>query len=225
MKNNLKQRYRLKKMKVIIKMPRNKIKKFIIYLLNYIIVFIAKLVGNIFYDSKYLKGKYFPKNKYSLGWDWVLKSCLLQKIVGFNRAVPFPVSPMATVVNYKNIEFDIENINIFQKPGNYYQAKDAKIVIGRGCFIACNVGIITTNHDPYDLNNYNKGKDVIIGENCWIGLNSVILPGTVLGPNTIVGAGSIVTKSFEEGYCIIAGNPAKLIKKLRKSDCIDMREE
>ena len=35
-----------------------------------------------------------------------------------------------------------------------------------------------------------------------------------LGNYTIVGAGAVVTKSFEEGYCVIAGNPAKIIKKL-----------
>lgn len=44
-------------------------------------------------------------------------------------------------------------------------------------------------------------------------MNSVILPGVVLGEHTVVGAGSIVTKSFSEGYCVIAGNPAKIIKK------------
>ena len=49
-------------------------------------------------------------------------------------------------------------------------------------------------------------------KNCWIGFNAVILPGVILGDNTIVGAGSIVTKSFESGHCVIAGNPAKIIK-------------
>ena len=45
-------------------------------------------------------------------------------------------------------------------------------------------------------------------------MNSIILPGVKLGDKTIVGAGSIVTKSFEEGNCVIVGNPAKIIKKL-----------
>ncbi|WP_333558948.1 DapH/DapD/GlmU-related protein [Enterococcus lactis] len=53
-----------------------------------------------------------------------------------------------------------------------------------------------------------------MGEQCWIGMNSVLLPGIILGPKTIVGAGSIVTKSFKEGNCVIAGNPAKVIRKL-----------
>lgn len=47
-------------------------------------------------------------------------------------------------------------------------------------------------------------------------MHSIILPGVVLGDHTIVGAGSVVTHSFPEGYCILAGNPAKIVRKL---DC------
>ena len=48
-------------------------------------------------------------------------------------------------------------------------------------------------------------------------MNSVILPGVVLGPHTVVAAGAVVTKSFEEGYCVIGGTPAKMIKKIEKN--------
>ncbi|WP_371860829.1 DapH/DapD/GlmU-related protein [Terrabacter aerolatus] len=58
------------------------------------------------------------------------------------------------------------------------------------------------------------GEPIIIGDDCWIGMNSVILPGVILGSRTTVGAGSVVTKSFPEGNCIVAGNPAKIIKQL-----------
>ena len=47
-------------------------------------------------------------------------------------------------------------------------------------------------------------------------MNVLILAGVELGPSTIVGGGSVVTKSFPEGYCVIAGNPAKVIKYLEK---------
>jgi acetyltransferase-like isoleucine patch superfamily enzyme len=40
------------------------------------------------------------------------------------------------------------------------------------------------------------------------------LPGVIIGDKTIVGAGAVVTKSFIEGNCVVAGNPAKLVKKL-----------
>jgi acetyltransferase-like isoleucine patch superfamily enzyme len=51
-----------------------------------------------------------------------------------------------------------------------------------------------------------------IGEGTFVGHGAKILPGVVLGKYCIVGAGAIVTKSFED-YSVIAGNPAKLIKK------------
>ena len=49
-------------------------------------------------------------------------------------------------------------------------------------------------------------------------MNSMILPGVTLGSHTVVGAGSVVTKSFPEGYCVIAGNPAKKIKAIKKTE-------
>ncbi len=174
----------------------------------------AMIIGWIFYDRKYLKGKYFDKRSYSDGWRWLMETVFMQKIIGINRKIPFPVTFRATVLGWQNIQFDKDNITIFQKAGNYYNASQAKIIVGKGCFIACNVGIITANHDPHNLSNHLPAKDVVIGANSWIGMNSIILPGVVLGENTVVGAGSVVTKSFPEGHCVIAGNPARLLKRL-----------
>lgn len=103
---------------------------------------------------------------------------------------------------------------MFQGQGKYFQAQDAKIIIGRGTYIANNVGIITTNHDINNLDRHDPGKNIKIGEKCWIGMNSMILPGVHLGSGTIVGAGSVVTKSFLQGNIIIAGNPAKIIRTI-----------
>ncbi len=55
-------------------------------------------------------------------------------------------------------------------------------------------------------------KNVIIDEDCWIGINSVLMQGVSLGRGCVVGAGSVVTKSFPP-YSVIAGVPARLIKK------------
>lgn len=175
---------------------------------------VAQMVGCIFYDRKYLKGKEFSSYQYSSGWRWIMENFFIQKIVGVQRHIPYPVIPSTQVMNWENIHFDVNDIGLFQRPGSYFQAaSDAHIYIGSGTKIAGNVGLITANHNFYDLDKPEKGQDIVIGEKCWIGMNAVILPGVHLGEHTIVGAGSIVTKSFAEGHCIVAGNPAKKIRE------------
>jgi len=191
--------------------------------INTVIKFILiYLIANIFsvflYERKYIKGKFF-KSKYggilAPGWGWIYTDAMARIFLGINKGIPFPVSPRMTISGHSNLFFHIDDINNFQGIGCYYQSfGDGKIIIGKGTWIASNVGLITTNHDIIDPDKHVKSKDIILGEKCWIGMNSVILPGVILGPHTTVGAGSIVTKSFEDGYCVIAGNPAKLIKKL-----------
>jgi acetyltransferase-like isoleucine patch superfamily enzyme len=53
--------------------------------------------------------------------------------------------------------------------------------------------------------------DTVIGENCLIGIGAFIMPGVKVGDQVIVGAGSVVTKDVPPN-CIVAGNPAKIIK-------------
>ena len=101
-------------------------------------------------------------------------------------------------------------------------SRGSDIYIGDYTIIAPNVGIISANHDLYDYRTHNKGV-VKIGNYCWIGMNAVIMPNIELGDHTIVAAGSVVTDSFPEGYCVIAGNPAKCVRKLRKEECVKYR--
>ena len=54
--------------------------------------------------------------------------------------------------------------------------------------------------------------DTYIGENCFIGAHSLIMPGVKIGNNSIVAAGSIVTKDVPP-FTIVAGNPAKIIRE------------
>ena len=176
---------------------------------------IANTIGRIVYSSKVFKGKHFKSIK-SPGWGWISQCIWYQKILGYNRYIKFPVN-FRSVVSSNNIEFDPDDLNNFQHFGCYYQNLEGKIIIGKGTYIAPNVGIITQNHDINNLDKHIKAKDIILGKNCWIGMNAMILPGVKLGNNTIVGAGSVVTKSFE-GDCIIAGNPAKKIKDIEKDN-------
>ena len=177
-----------------------------------IFIFFSKLILKRFYDQKYLKGKWFEDDV--TGWKWGWKCLIDQKIKGYNRHVNFPVNPTTTVGNVNNIEFCLDNMDNFWKTGCYYQSWNGKISIGKGTWIAQNVGLITENHNIYDLSKHMDSEDIVIGEKCWLGMNSIILPGVILGNNTVVAAGAVVTKSFPEGKCILAGVPAKIIKKL-----------
>ena len=174
--------------------------------------FFLKQFLRLLYDQRYLRGKWFEEN--IEGWKWCWKVFWDQKVKGYNRHIDFPVHPSSVVGLMDNLEFHVDNMDNFWKSGCYYQWWRGKICIGKGTWIAQNVGIITENHDVANLEKHQIAKDVIIGQNCWIGMNAVILPGVVLGDNTVVGAGAVVSRSFEEGNCVIGGVPAKIIRKL-----------
>lgn len=141
-----------------------------------------------------------------------------QKVLGFNRRAYWPVHRTSRVGGVENIYAGIETCPGYE--GGCYIQAIGKIYIGDYTQIARNVGIISANHDLYDNRKHTMGEEIRIGKYCWIGMNSVILPGVTLGDFTVVGAGSVVTKSFPEGYCVIAGNPARLIKKLEPEKCV-----
>jgi len=138
-----------------------------------------------------------------------------QRIIRINSHVPWPV-------HFSSIVFYPEKIKINHwRPypgymvGCYIQAING-IEIGKNVRIGPGIKIISANHDTQDFNKHLAEKPIKIGDNCWIGANSVILPGVELGDHTIVAAGAVVSKSFLEGDCIIGGVPAKVIKKIGK---------
>lgn len=172
------------------------------------------VLGCLVYDKKLLYGKYFDRTHFSVGWTWIFKYFISQKIFRYNSNVPFPVPPYVFISGPHNIHFHPDDITNFHNVGCYYQAINAHIYIGKGTYIAPNCGLITSNHDIKNLSKSEEGRDININENCWIGMNSMILPGVELGKHTIVGAGSVVTKSFPDGNCILAGNPARIIREI-----------
>lgn len=168
---------------------------------------------NIFFDKKYLVGKHFDNNLN--GYIFSIRSVWVKNILRLGKPLPFPTALTCLISNPHNIHFHPDDLNNFQSPGTYFQNFNAHIYIGKGSYIAPNVGIITANHELTDLDGHADGLDVIIGEKCWIGMNSVILPGVELGNGTVVAAGAVVTKSFKQGNIVIAGVPAKVIKEIK----------
>jgi len=150
------------------------------------------------------------------------KIFVFQKIFGFNRRANWPVHFTSRVGIPKNIKVGISSAPGFM-PGCYIQGIGG-VEIGDYCIVAPNVGIISSNHDLYNFKVNNKGP-VKIGNYCWLGMGSVVLPNVILGDFTIVAAGSVVTKSFPEGHCVIGGNPAKMIKKLDKQKCVKRKDK
>jgi acetyltransferase-like isoleucine patch superfamily enzyme len=148
-----------------------------------------------------------------------LRMWFIQKLLGENRKAYWPMHHSSMVTSPQRIHVGVETSPGYM-PGCYIQGRGG-IVIGDYTQISCNVGIISCNHDLYDcrLHVQETFPSIRIGAYGWIGMNAMILPGVQLGDFTIVGAGSVVTKSFTEGYCIIAGNPARLIRRIDPTKC------
>ena len=96
----------------------------------------------------------------------------------------------------------------------------AKVIIGDYCQMAPNVAIYTAGHPVYpDTRNsgYEYGKEVRIGNNVWIGGNTVICPGVTIGNNCVIGAGSVVTRDIPD-WVVAAGNPCRVIRSITEAD-------
>lgn len=96
----------------------------------------------------------------------------------------------------------------------------AKVTIGDNCQLAPNVAIYTAGHPVYPVtrnSGYEYGKAVTIGDNVWIGGNSVICPGVTIASNTVIGAGSVVTRDIP-AWSVAAGNPCRVIRAITEED-------
>ncbi|MFY7965489.1 MAG: acyltransferase [Chitinophagaceae bacterium] len=148
----------------------------------------------------------------------------LQKVMNFggNKKAYWPVHWSSQVYDAENILIDTGTYPGIMK-GCYIQGKGG-ITFGKNTLVAPNVIIVSANHDLFD-NRKSILQPVKVGNYCWIGAGAKIMPGVTLGDFTIVAAGTVVTKSFETGYCVVGGIPAKKIKDLDKNNCIHYDNE
>lgn len=171
----------------------------------------------------WLPGFHAIRNTQKAQTPCTLTMWFLQKVLGFNRDAYWPVHFTSKVNHYQNIYAGVDTSPGYE-PGCYIQGM-GKIYIGDYTQIAQNVGIISANHNPYDCRDHDTSETVRIGKYCWIGMNAVILPGVTLGDFTVVGAGAVVTRSFPDGYCVIGGVPAKLLKTLDPAQCVRYKND
>jgi len=132
-----------------------------------------------------------------------------------DRGKSTPISASARFNHPKNIKIgDRTNVNLNCM---VWAGEKARIIIGKDCLLGPGVTIIASKYDVKGRNIIRSyplyEKDVIIGNDVWLGANVIVLPGVTIGDGAIVGAGSVVTKDVE-AYTIITGVPA-ITKKLR----------
>ena len=125
-----------------------------------------------------------------------------------------------------------------------YSFNNDKLIIGKFCQIASGVEFIMNgaNHQMnsvstfpfYTLEGWKQTPptpkdlplkgDTIIGNDVWVGQNATILPGVHIGDGAIIGANSVVGSNVEP-YTIVAGNPARMIRKRFDDELIDILEK
>lgn len=103
------------------------------------------------------------------------------------------------------------------------------VILGDNVLCADKVNIIAENHGYSDIaipirNQPCIKGEIVIDEGSWLGINVTILAGTIIGKNCVVGANSVVKGKFDN-YCVIAGNPARVIKKFDGERWIKVNEE
>lgn len=145
-----------------------------------------------------------------------LQYLFFKHVLRVNTRVPWPVHFTSRVVCPERVRRGRATYP-GDMPACYIQAING-IEIGDETILAPGVGLISANHDPENLDRHLPCEPIRIGRHCWIGMNAVILPGVQLGDYTVVGAGAVVTRSFPQGHCVVAGNPARIIRELSLGD-------
>ena len=152
---------------------------------------------------------------------------LIQRMNKFGK-LPKPFSFIAKqskkklislLANVKNIDFNYDFFLLYGNIhgndlvlSNAYILDYAPVYFGNHVIVGPDVKIITSWH-PFSNFNQVYAKSIFIGDNVWIGMNVIVLPGVSIGKNSVIGAGAVVTKSIPENV-LAAGNPCKVIKEI-----------
>jgi len=149
--------------------------------------------------------------------NFYITDFLFRKIFRQNASVNWAVHHTATIRSGQNI---IRGKGSYpgDSPGVYINAYNG-VKVGAFVNIGPQASIVSSNHNFFENEKIEAAAPVKIGDYSWLGSHAVILPSVELGRFTIVGAAAVVTKSFPEGYVVLAGNPARIIRHLNKDAC------
>lgn len=160
---------------------------------------------------------------------------VIKQVVHLNRVIDHPRIEIGDFTYFGHMEV-LEDYAGYLVPF-LFPLSPERLVIGKFCQIAHGVRIVTSsaNHDMSGLSTYpfanfmmdtgttatdieamfrvpgNKG-DTVIGNDVWIGMNAMVMPGVTIGDGAIIAGGSVVVRDVEP-YSIVGGNPAKAISK------------
>lgn len=159
-----------------------------------------------------LKGNAFIFNRRGatlvMGKNVRINSSFLSNMVGlYQRTVVMTRRPGARIEIGDNV--GMSGVTLYAR---------AAISVGDNTLIGGNTKILDNDFHSLDTEARNRGEEdsiacrpVVIGKNCFIGCNALILKGTHLGDGCVVGAGAVVSGEFPAGS-VIAGNPARIIR-------------
>lgn len=103
-----------------------------------------------------------------------------------------------------------------QAPVHMAVIEGTRIILGKDCMLSSGIEIRTGDSHSIVNNEgerINPSKEIVVGNHVWIGTRAMLLKGSRIADDCIVGAGSMVTGSFDEAGCALAGNPAKVLRK------------
>lgn len=156
----------------------------------------------------------------TIGDNVTIKSAFLSNLVGlYSRTIIVTRASGAKIIIGDGV--GISGATIYARK---------EITIGDNTAVGGNVKILDNDFHPIDTEDRIKllkdpkggdsdlvvSRPIHIGKNCFIGCNSIILKGTEIGDNCVVGAGAVVAGKFEDNV-VIAGNPARVIRRLGES--------
>jgi maltose O-acetyltransferase len=126
-----------------------------------------------------------------------------------NLGIKVRFYPNVTIHSANNVE-----IGDYSRIGEYVHIwGKGGIRIGKNTMIATHVILSSNSHDPNAeiMIETNSAAPIIVGDNVWLGANSIVLQGVSIGSGTIIGAGSVVTKNIPENV-VAVGIPAKILR-------------